>query len=156
MIYSEKEYKDLKSKYEQELQKLKKENEIKNKEVKLLKQQNKEQSEVIHDLDPNNYRGKYQTLKLENEELKKKVNSLEELLGIAQINASKDSSNSCKPSSTNGFKSVPQNNRVKSGRKPGQVKGHKKSSPSVSTKPDETVMVNKVATCTCGSKTIEQ
>ena len=87
---------------------------------------------------------------------KKKVNSLEELVGIAQINASKDSSNSCKPSSTNGFKSVPQNNRVKLGRKPGQVKGHKKSSPSVSTKPDETVMVNKVATCTCGAKTIEQ
>ena len=46
MIYSEKQYKLL----EAELQKLKKENEIKDKENKLLKKQNKEQAEVIHDL----------------------------------------------------------------------------------------------------------
>jgi len=73
MVYSEREFKNLKSKYEKELQKIKKENEIKDKEVKLLKQQNKDQAEIIHDLDPNNYRGKYQTLKIENEELKKKT-----------------------------------------------------------------------------------
>ena len=155
MVYSERELQNLKLKYEQELQKLKKENEIKDKENKLLKEQNKQKDEVIHDLDSHNYRGQCESMKIEIAELKKKVNTLEELLGIAQINATKDSSNSCKPSSTNGYKCVPQNNRVKSGRKPGQAKGHKKSSPSVSANPDKKVMVSKVATCSCGCKTVE-
>ena len=68
MIYSEKQYKML----EEQLQKLKKENEIKDKEVKLLKQQNKQKDEVIHDLDRYNYRGQCETLRIENKELKKK------------------------------------------------------------------------------------
>ena len=152
MFHTEQQYKML----EQQLQKLKKENELKDKENKLLKQQNRQKDEVIHDLDPNNYRGQCQSLKIENAELKKKVNDYEELLGIANISLNKDSSNSCKPSSTNGFKIVVQNNRVKSGRKPGREKGHKKSSPTVSTTPDETIAVSKVATCTCGCKTVER
>ena len=76
MIYSEKEYKELKAKYEKEILKLKKENEVKNKEVKILKQQNKEQAEVIHDLDRFNYRGQCETLKIENAELKKKTKDI--------------------------------------------------------------------------------
>lgn len=42
---------------------MKKENEI-----KLLKQQNKQKDEVIHDLDKYNYRGQCETLKIENKE----------------------------------------------------------------------------------------
>lgn len=156
MVYSEREFQNLKSKYEQELQKIKKENEINKKEVKLLKEQNKEQAEVIHDLDPNNYRGKYQALKIENEELKKKLKEYETKFELARVSLEKDSNNSCKPSSTNGFKTVVQNNRVKSGRKPGRTKGHPKSSPNVTTTPDATVKVSKVATCTCGCKTVEK
>lgn len=152
MIYSEKQYKQL----EEQLKRLKKENELKDKENKLLKQQNKHQAEVIHDLDKYNYRGQCESMKLEIKELKKKVNVLEELLGLAQISASKDSSNSLKPSSTNGYKSVKQNNREKSERKPGQEKGHKKSSPTVSSNPDEVVHVNKVAICSCGHETVEK
>jgi len=152
MIYSEKQYKLL----EAELQKLKKENEIKDKENKLLKKQNKEQAEVIHDLDKNDYRSQCETLKIENKELKKKLKILEEKFEMSRISLEKDSSNSCKPSSTNGFKKVVQNNRVKSGKKPGREKGHKKSSPTVTTTPDEIVRVSKVATCTCGCKTIEK
>ena len=71
IVYSEKEYKNLEEKYKQQIQKLQKENEIKTKEVNLLKKQNKEKDEVIHDLDPNNYRGRYQTAMQENYELKK-------------------------------------------------------------------------------------
>ena len=71
MVYSEREYKKLEEKYKQQIQKLQKENALKEKEVKLLKQQNKQQAEIIHDLDPNDYRGKYQTVKMENTELKK-------------------------------------------------------------------------------------
>ena len=67
MIYSEKQYKEL----EEKLKKLQKENELKEKENKFLKQQNKQKDEVIHDLDRYNYRGQCESLKLENQELKK-------------------------------------------------------------------------------------
>lgn len=156
MVYSEREYKNLEEKYKQQIQKLQKENEIKTKENKLLKKQNREQAEVIHDLDPNNYRGKYQTAMQENYELKKKLRKFEEKFKLQRISLEKNSSNSCKPSSTNGYKRVVQNNRVKSGRKPGREKGHKRSAPKVSTNPDKVVKVSKVGTCTCGCKTEER
>ena len=70
MIYSEKQYKEMEEKY----LKLKKENELKSKEISLLKQQNKQKDEVIHDLDRYNYRGQCESLKIEVKELKKKVN----------------------------------------------------------------------------------
>ena len=152
MMYSEKQYKML----EEQLKKLKRENELKEKENKLLKQQNKQKDEIINDLDKNNYKGQYETLKLENIELKKKLKIFEEKFEMQRISLGKNSSNSCKPSSTNGFKRVVQNNRVKSGRKPGREKGHLKSAPTVSKTPDEVVKVSRVATCTCGHKTIEK
>lgn len=152
MIYSEKQYKELKEKYI----KLKKENDLKDKEVKLLKKQNKQKDEIIYDLDKNNYRSECETLRIEIKELKKKLQIYEEKFELARISLKKDSSNSCKPSSTNGYKKVIQNNRVKSGKKPGRENGHKKSSPEVSVNPDKVVRVSKVATCKCGSKTIEK
>lgn len=134
MIYSEMQYKML----EKELQKLKKENELKNKEVKLLKQQNKQKDEIIHDLDKNQYKEKYTTtisnynnlLKINNEqnieiqELKKKVKDLESKLATQSVRIKKDSSNSSKPSSTNGFKKVITNRREKSNKKQGGQTGH--------------------------------
>lgn len=155
MIYSEKQYKELEQKYKKQLEQLKKENELKDKENKLLKAQNKQKDEVIHDLDRFNYRGQCETLRIENKELKKKLKIYEEKFELARISLKKDSSNSCKPSSTNGFKKVLQNNRVKSERKPGREKGHKRSAPTVCKNPDKTIKVSKVATCTCGGKTIE-
>ncbi len=122
----------------------------------MLKQQNKQQAEVIHDLDKNNYGGECETLRLENKELKKKLKIYEEKFELARISLGKNSSNSLKPSSTNGFKKVVQNNRVKSGRKPGREKGHVRSAPTVTKTPDKTITVSKVATCTCGCKTIEK
>ena len=68
MIYSEKDFELIKKNYEDKLKKLQKENELKNKEVKILKQQNKQKDEVIHDLDRYNYRGQCESLKLENQE----------------------------------------------------------------------------------------
>ena len=152
MIHSEKEYKIL----EEQFRKLKKNNELKDKENKLLRVQNKQKDEIIKDLDRYDYRGQCQTLRLENEELKKKLKIYEEKLGLAKISLEKNSSNSCKPSSTDGFKKVVQNNRVKSGRKPGREKGHERSAPKVSTTPDKIIKVSKVATCTCGHKTVEK
>ena len=82
MIYSEKQYKIL----EEQLRKSKKEIELKDKENKILKQQNRQKDEIIYDLDKNQYKEKYTTtlsnynnlLKINNElgveiqELKKK------------------------------------------------------------------------------------
>ena len=110
MVYSELQYKLL----QEEIRKLKKENEVKDKDIKLLKQQNKQKDEVIQDLDKNNYRGKYEILKEENAELKKKLQEYEDKYNLARTSLEKDSSNSLKPSSTDGFKKVIQNNRVKS------------------------------------------
>lgn len=134
MIYSEKEYKLLL----EENRKLKKENEITNKEIKLLKKQNRQQAEVIHDLDKNQYKEKYTStlsnyknlLKINNEqnieinELKKKVESLQKQLATQNVRIKKDSSNSSKPSSTNGFKKVITNRREKSNKKQGGQTGH--------------------------------
>ena len=134
MIYSEKEYKILLEK----VKKLEKENEINKKENKLLKKQNKEKDEIIHDLDINNYKEKYNTalshynslLKINNEqnveinELKKKVEDLQRKLATQNVRIKKDSSNSSKPSSTNGFKKVITNRREKSNKKQGGQTGH--------------------------------
>lgn len=152
MIYSERQFKEL----EEKCRKLKRENEIKEKENKLLKQQNKQKDEVIQDLDRYNYRGQCESLKIENEELKKKLKIYEEKFEISRIILGKDSSNSLKPSSTNGFKKVVQNNRVKSGKRPGREKGHERSAPKVSKEPDEIIKIAKVATCGCGCKTVEK
>ena len=72
MVYSEQQYKIL----EEKIKKLEKENELKDKDNKLLKKQLREKDEVIHDLDKNNYRGKYELLKEENAELKKKTSRI--------------------------------------------------------------------------------
>lgn len=88
-------------------------------------------------------------------ELEKKLKEYEVKFDISRISLNKDSSNSCKPSSTNGFKKVVQNNRVKSGKAPGREKGHKRSAPTVTSNPTNIIKVKKVATCTCGTKTIE-
>ena len=134
MIYSEKQYEIL----EEQLRKLKKENEQKDKELKLLKQQNRQKEEVIYDLDKNQYKEKYNAtlsnyknlLKINNEqnleiqELKKKVKDLESKLATQRVRIEKNSSNSSKPSSTNGFKKVITNRREKSNKKQGGQKGH--------------------------------
>ena len=76
MFYSEKQYKELEEKYKKELQKLKKEKELKGKEINILRQQNKQKDEVIHDLDKNDYRGQCEALKIENAEIKKKITNV--------------------------------------------------------------------------------
>jgi len=58
------------------------------------------------------------------EELSDKCRSLADSVTVLTARINKDSSNSCKPPSTDGFKKVIQNNRVSSGRKPGGQPGH--------------------------------
>ena len=71
------------------------------------------------------------SLKRGKQRTQKKLKKYEEKFELARISLEKNSSNSCKPSSTNGLKKVIQNNREKTGRKLGREKGHAKSAPSV-------------------------
>jgi transposase len=148
--------------YSQEyIKKLQEENKKLSSEISILKAENRDKRNYITDLEGHSFKNENITLKNQNDllkdenaELKKKVIYLEEQLGIVRISLGKDSSNSSKPSSTDGFKKVIQNNRVKSGKKPGREKGHPRSAPVVSETPDEIIQVSKVNTCTCGCHTV--
>lgn len=59
------------------------------------------------------------------EELSEKCRSLTDSVTVLMARINKDSSNSCKPPSTDGLKKVIHNNRVPSSRKPGGQPGHK-------------------------------
>ena len=157
MFHSEKQYKLL----EEQLKRLKKENEIKEKEIKILSAQNKQKDEVIHDLDKNDYRGQCGTLKVEIEELKKKLENV--MLALEQLKNSlnKNSSNSLKPSSTDGFKHVVQNNREKTNKKPGRPKGYVAPPPKYINNPDEIIVVSNnndtnLTTCSCGGHIVNK
>ena len=126
------------------------------KEIKFLHKQLKDKDEVIEDLAKGHYKEKCLSLEVENAEIKKKLKMYEEKFQTSRNQIDKDSSNSCKPSSTNGYKKIIQNNRIKTGRKPGRGKGHKRSAPQISENPDEIKHISKVATCTCGCKTIDE
>jgi hypothetical protein len=58
------------------------------------------------------------------EELSDKCGSLADSVTVLTARINKDSSNSCKPPSTDGLKKVIHNNRMSSGRKPGGQRGH--------------------------------
>jgi len=128
-------------KLKSEIKKLKNNLDLKDKENKILKDNNKSKDEVIKDLDNNNYKEKYNTTStqlkslieidkekdIEIEELKKKVIFLEGQLATQKVRNEKDSSNTSKPSSTNGFKKVITNRREPSNKLQGGQEGHKGS-----------------------------
>ncbi|MGV8146439.1 MAG: DUF6444 domain-containing protein [Alkaliphilus sp.] len=90
----------------------------------------------------NELTGKIKILKAENTKLQGEVSRLKN-----QIN--KDSSNSGKPPSSNGFKKAVQNNRKKSTKKQGGQKGHKGSTLTPVKKPD-IIVIHKQEKCDCG------
>ena len=152
-IYTEKDMKILKEQLQKLEKENVKNKELVVKQQKLYEKQLHEKDEIINDLDKKNYKDKFNTIsknytkienkysvkieevknlksnlkdsEKENEMLKKKVKSLQKLLGITNIQLNKDSSNSSKPSSTNGFKKVITNRREKSDKPKGGQFGHK-------------------------------
>lgn len=169
------EFKNLK----EENARLKKVNNLNDKEIKIFKETNKANLQIIADLDNGNYKekyqrcnselkdvnkqlkilksieekdyeGKYNSSLLEIESLKKKVAALELALETSNNKSKINSSNSSKPPSTNGFKRVIQNNRVKSGKKPGRQKGHVVTPPKFNSDPTKIIKVNTSTTCNCG------
>jgi hypothetical protein len=87
------------------------------------------------------YEVQISALKSENKSLKEEVRKLR-----AQID--KNSSNSSKPPSSDGFKKIP-NSREKTGRKSGGQKGHKGNIPILFENPDE-INDLRPAVCSCG------
>ena len=96
----------LKKTHDKEIKKLKKEHK---KEIQNLKEELKEKDAKIEKLEKENQKLKTEVSRLKNQN-------------------KKDSSNSNKPSGTNGFKKVITNRREKSDKKPGGQEGHKGNS----------------------------
>lgn len=121
-----------------EIKKLSMQNCLNESNNKLLNEKNKILSQLVNDFNDDNYKKKYEATSsqlktmidvdkerlAEINELKKKVCFLEKQLAISSVKINKDSSNSSKPSSTNGFKKVITNRRVKSDKKQGGQLGH--------------------------------
>lgn len=146
-----------------EIEKLKKENKklkIKNKDLETEKKTFKNklniQNEQLEYLQKENktiyYKNKYEIEKEKNKklerELKDKVDYIANVLG--QLH--KNSSNSSKPSSTDGFKKVIHNNKKKTNKKAGAQEGHKYNAPKLVKEPTKTVRLKKVRKCECGGK----
>ena len=112
-----KDYEELMTKFDALTQKFSELKKTQEKEIKKLKNEHQKEIKKLEN--------KVEYLKKENEKLKEENNTLKlEILRIKDKN-SRDSSNSSKPSSTNGFKNVPTNGRETSDKKPGAQKGHK-------------------------------
>lgn len=84
----------------------------------------------------------------ENTDLRKEVASLRSQLA-------KNSGNSSKPPSSDGYKRKIKNSRIKSGRKIGGQKGHKGSSLEFSACPDGVVDVESPPQCPCGASLVD-
>ena len=110
----------MKSKREQELEvkRLKQENETLKKTLKIQNKEAKEQYEIYEDLLKENksvyYKQKYEIEKEKNEKLEKELNSKIDYIANVLGQMHKNSSNSSKPSSTDGLKKVIHNNKKES------------------------------------------
>ena len=89
-----------------------------------------------------------ETLKTENQELRKENTALKTENQKLKDIINKNSGNSSKPPSSDGFVKI-QNSREKTGRKPGGQSGHKGHKPKLFENPNEIIEIKK-AKCPCG------
>lgn len=102
-----------------EIQGLRQELRSKDSQIRLLQSYIAKMEEAYSRVDTDNV-----ALQRRCEELSDKCGSLTDSVTVLTARLNKDSSNSCKPSSTDGLKKVVHNNRMSSGRKPGGQPGH--------------------------------
>ena len=125
-----------------ELLALKKEHEA---EISALRSEHKKEIKAIKD--------EYEAIV---NKLLEKIERLTEEVRKLRAQIDKNSSNSSKPPSSDGFEKAPRNipnGREKSGRKPGGQKGHRGNVPVLIENPDETIDLNKY-TCECGGDVV--
>lgn len=151
--------------YEQacEIERLKKENKalkIKNKDLeaekKTFKNKLKLQSEQLDCIQKENktiyYRNLYNLEKEKNAKLQEELNCKIDYIANVLGQLHKDSSNSSKPSSTDGFKKVIHNNKKASTKNVGGQVGHEHNKATLVAKADKTIKLKKPRKCECGGK----
>lgn len=150
----------IKSKREQELEienkKLKQENELLKKTLKIQNEKLKKEQEIVEDLMKENktiyYKNKYEIEKEENEKLQDQLKEKDDYIAKIRGQLEKNSTNSSKPSSTDGFKKRIHSFREKTDREQGAQKGHEYHAPKLVDNPDKVVKLRKKRTCKCGGK----
>lgn len=160
----EKQLKDWKIKYENLVIKKEISDEKFKYEISLLKSEIKEKDKTIDSLYNlvNKLDTKVEALTLEILELKKENVYLKEVIStqndqISKLKArlNKDSSNSSKPSSKDGFRKIIQNNRQKSDKKAGGQPGHKGNTIERFSNPTK-IIEKKVIVCDCGGEVLNR
>lgn len=161
-------YEKLKAKFdtlEQENNEYKKENNLLKKDITTLEDTNKKLADIAENQQTklfneiaklneeaiafNAKKKEYEnTIKI----LKGTVSSLEKVVIELKSQKMKNSTNSSKPSSTNGYEKIIQNNRVKSGKSKGGQKGRIGKTLNKIDKVDEIVDVYGKKTCECGGE----
>lgn len=149
-----------------ENERLKKELNEKNNKIRDLESQKKTlssklkiQNDYVEDLKKENksteckeYKRKYNISKDEIKKLKKELANKDSIIQALTARLNKNSTNSSKPSSTDGFKKVIHNCREKTGRKIGGQKNHKGTTLN---KKEPTQIINKkIEKCECGGKVV--
>ncbi len=158
-----------KKEYEQacEIEKLKKEIQIlrnKNKDLEIekktllsrLKIQNEQYEDAKKANKTEYYKNKYELALQEKRIMKKQyeeqLKAKEDYIAKITAQINKDSTNSSKPSSTDGYKKQIHNCREKTGRKQGGQIGHKYHEARLIENPDKVKKIRKVHKCECGGK----
>lgn len=129
-------------------------------EKKTLLNKLKIQNEQYEDLEKENktkyYKNKYELALQEKNIMKKQYESQlkakEDYIANITVQLHKDSTNSNKPSSTDGYKKKIHNCREKTGKKQGGQIGHKYHESKLIENPDKAIKVRKVHRCECGGK----
>lgn len=143
-------------KLKKEIQKYKKENETLKKTLKIQSKQLKIKDEALEDLSKENktiyYKNKYKLEKEQNKKLEKELKDKNDYIANVLGQLHKNSSNSSKPSSTDGLKKVIHNNKEKSTKKAGGQEGHKYNEPQLVQNPEKIIKIKKTRKCQCGGK----
>ena len=141
-----------------EVKRLKEENELLKKKLNLQSKQLKQQKEVLEDVLKENktfyYKIKYENASAENKKLMEKLQEKEDYISKINNQLAKNSTNSSKPSSTDGFSKQIHSSREKSEKNQGAQEGHEYHAPKLVENPSEIIKLPKQRKCECGGKII--
>lgn len=141
---------------EEEVKRLKKEIETLKKTLKLQSKQMKQKDEILEDLLKENktiyYKNKYEIEKENNQKLKEELQNKNDYIAKIRGQLEKNSSNSSKPSSTDGYKKKIHSFREKTDKKQGAQEGHEYHAPKLVEHPNKTVKLRKKQKCKCGGR----